>query len=82
MLQKRVVMLWRATSVVAPNYDAGETSGWPTYVRKIAVTYRSLPVTQRSTAIALGSNYGEADAVDHFGHAYRSLTAHGVRNTN
>lgn len=55
------------TPIVAVNYDAGETVGWPAYVREIAAVYRSLPAAQRSSAIVLGSNYGEAGAVQHFG---------------
>ncbi|HEY7486185.1 MAG TPA: glycosyltransferase family 39 protein [Streptosporangiaceae bacterium] len=68
------------TSVVDLNYDAGETIGWPTYVRQIAAVYASLPAAQRSSAIVLGSNYGEAGAVDHFGRAYGLPYAYGVHN--
>ena len=57
------------TSIVALNYDAGETVGWPAYVREIAAVDRSLPAAQRSSAIVLGSNYGEAGAVEHYGPA-------------
>ncbi len=57
------------TSVVALNYDAGETVGWPAYVREIGGVYRSLPAARRSSAIVLGSNYGEAGAVAHYGPA-------------
>ncbi|MGO8958048.1 MAG: glycosyltransferase family 39 protein [Streptosporangiaceae bacterium] len=57
------------TPVVALNYDAGETVGWPAFVSEIAAAYRSLPPGQRSSAIVLASNYGEAGAVDHFGPA-------------
>jgi hypothetical protein len=68
------------TPVVALNYDAGETIGWPAYVRQIAAVYRSLPAAQRSTAIVLGSNYGESGAVDHFGRADGLPAAYGVQN--
>ena len=57
------------TPIVALNYDAGETIGWPAFVRDIATAYRSLPPAQRSATIVLASNYGEAGAVDHFGPA-------------
>jgi hypothetical protein len=53
-----------STPIVALNYDAGETIGWPAYVRQIAVMCRSLPTAQRAKTIVLGSNYGEAGAVD------------------
>ncbi len=68
------------TPIVALNYDAGETIGWPAYVRQIAAVYRSLPTAQRSAAIVLGSNYGEAGAVDHFGRADGLPAAYGVQN--
>ena len=57
------------TGIVALNYDAGETIGWPAYVREIAGVYRSLPPAQRASAIVLASNYGEAGAVLRFGPA-------------
>ena len=55
--------------VVALNYDAGETIGWPAFVREIAAVDRSLPASQRPSATVLASNYGEAGAVDRFGPA-------------
>jgi hypothetical protein len=55
------------TPIVALNYDAGETIGWPAFVQEIAAVYRSLPPVQRSATVVLASNYGEAGAVDHFG---------------
>jgi len=57
------------TPIVALNYDAGETIGWPAFVAEIGAVYRSLPARQRATAIVLTSNYGEAGAVDRFGRA-------------
>jgi 4-amino-4-deoxy-L-arabinose transferase-like glycosyltransferase len=57
------------TPIVALNYDAGETIGWPVFVREIAVVYKSLPLTQRTAATVLTSNYGEAGAVDYYGPA-------------
>jgi hypothetical protein len=55
------------TPVVKLNYDAGETVGWPTYVREIANVYAALPAGQRRDAIVLASNYGEAGAVARYG---------------
>ena len=49
--------------VVAINYDAGETVGWPQFVRQVAEAHRSLPA---GTAIVTG-NYGEAGAIDRYG---------------
>jgi 4-amino-4-deoxy-L-arabinose transferase-like glycosyltransferase len=57
------------TPIVALNYDAGETIGWPTFVHEIASAYRSLPPSQRASTTVLASNYGEAGAVDRFGPA-------------
>jgi 4-amino-4-deoxy-L-arabinose transferase-like glycosyltransferase len=57
------------TPIVALNYDAGETVGWPAFVGQIATAYRSLPPVQRAHAIVLTINYGEAGAVDRFGPA-------------
>jgi len=57
------------TSIVKLNYDAGETIGWPAFVQEIATAYRSIPAAQRTSAIVLASNYGEAGAVDRFGPA-------------
>ncbi len=68
------------TPVVAANYDAGETLAWPVFVRQIAAVYRSLPAARRSTAIVLGSNYGESGAVDQFGAADGLPPAYGVQN--
>jgi 4-amino-4-deoxy-L-arabinose transferase-like glycosyltransferase len=58
------------TSIVALNYDAGETVGWPTYVAQIAAVYRRLPAAQRAACAVLASNYGEAGAVDRYGPAW------------
>src|SRR6185437_4368610 len=70
----------RHTPVVALNYDAGETIGWPDYVREVAAVYQALPPAQRSSAIVLGSNYGEAGAVNRFGRADGLPAAYGVQN--
>lgn len=68
------------TPIVALNYDAGETIGWPTYVAEVASVYRSLPLTQRAGTIILGSNYGETAAVDRYRGPNRLPTAYGVHN--
>jgi hypothetical protein len=65
-----------AGPVVAVNYDAGETIGWPRYVDQIATAYRGLP---KGTAI-LTENYGEAGAVDRYGPAHRLPKAHSGHN--
>jgi hypothetical protein len=49
--------------VVAVNYDAGETIGWPEVTRQVATAYDALPA---GTAIVT-SNYGQAGAIDRYG---------------
>jgi hypothetical protein len=51
--------------LVAVNYDAGETIGWPQLVRQVAGAHRNLP---GGTAILTG-NYGQAGAIDRYGPA-------------
>lgn len=51
--------------VVAVNYDAGETVGWPQLVGQVAAVHRTLP---EGTAILTG-NYGQAGAIDRYGPA-------------
>ena len=44
--------------------DASETVGWPAFVQEIAHVYHSLPAAQRSSAVVVASNYGEAGGAD------------------
>jgi 4-amino-4-deoxy-L-arabinose transferase-like glycosyltransferase len=44
--------------------------GWPALVAQTARAWRSLPAAQRSRAVILAENYGEAGALAHFGPAY------------
>lgn len=55
------------TPQAAVNYDAGETVGWPELAGTVADVYRSLPVSQRATAVILAGNYGQAGAIDRYG---------------
>jgi 4-amino-4-deoxy-L-arabinose transferase-like glycosyltransferase len=59
--------LLHATPVVAINYDAGETVGWPRFAAEIAAVYRELPDDDRARAVLLTRNYGEAGALDRYG---------------
>ncbi|NNH69548.1 glycosyltransferase family 39 protein [Nocardia uniformis] len=62
--------------VLAVNYDAGETIGWPDYVRQIAeVRSEVAPDAELLTA-----NYGEAAAIEHFGTQYGLPTPHSGHN--
>ncbi|HEY8302400.1 MAG TPA: glycosyltransferase family 39 protein [Jatrophihabitans sp.] len=51
------------TPVTAINYDAGEQVGWPTFAHVVAQVRAGLPATERSHAIVLAANYGEAGAL-------------------
>jgi len=44
--------------------------GWPAMVATVARVYHRLPPSERAQACVVGSNYGEAGAVDAFGPAY------------
>ena len=68
------------TPIVSVNYDAGETVAWPTFVAEIAAAYRQLPTADRATAVIVGSNYGEAGAVDRYGGRAGLPHAYGVHN--
>ena len=49
------------------NYDLGEQIGWPALAREIGEAWRTLPETQRTHAMILTSNYGEAGAIERYG---------------
>jgi Dolichyl-phosphate-mannose-protein mannosyltransferase len=53
----------------AVNYDAGETVGWPQLTATVAAVYNGLPAQDRSAAVILASNYGQAGAIAHYGPA-------------
>ncbi|MGS2615772.1 glycosyltransferase family 39 protein [Micromonospora sp. LZ34] len=60
--------------VVAVNYDAGETIGWPAFADSLATVHRGLPAEERARAVVFTGNYGEAGAVARYGPA-RGLPA-------
>ncbi|MDG4810089.1 glycosyltransferase family 39 protein [Micromonospora sp. WMMD1120] len=55
--------------VVDVNYDAGETIGWPAFADSVAAVHRGLPPPERSRAVVLTANYGEAGALARYGPA-------------
>lgn len=57
----------RDTPQAALNYDSGETVGWQELTATVARVYASLPPAERSTAVLLTGNYGEAGALDKYG---------------
>jgi 4-amino-4-deoxy-L-arabinose transferase-like glycosyltransferase len=48
--------------------DYADMVGWPELVQQTAQVYRSLPADQRANTMIVTSNYGEAGAVDYYGH--------------
>jgi 4-amino-4-deoxy-L-arabinose transferase-like glycosyltransferase len=70
----------RYTPIVALNYDAGETIGWPAFVHEIGAAYAMVAPARRASTIVLASNYGEAGAVDRFGRPDGLPAAYGVHN--
>ncbi len=52
-----------ATPIVALNYDAGETVGWPRFAATMSGAFATIPAAQRTRAIVLTENYGEAGAL-------------------
>ncbi|MFF2085916.1 ArnT family glycosyltransferase [Nocardia sp. NPDC058176] len=59
--------------VLAVNYDAGETIGWPRYVEQIAAAHPP-------GAAILTANYGEAGAIERYGAEYGLPTPHSGHN--
>ena len=55
------------TPIVAINYDAGETVGWPRFVAQVANAWGSLPPGERATGVIVGSNYGNTSAINRYG---------------
>ena len=50
--------------VVAVNYDAGETVGWPLFAATVGDAYATLPAADHPVVIT--GNYGEAGAIERF----------------
>ena len=47
--------------------EIGEQVGWPDLVHQVARVWHRVPPAQRSSAIILTTNYGEAGAIERFG---------------
>jgi hypothetical protein len=54
-------------AILAANYDAGETIGWPAFADSVASVHRSLPPDEQARAVILTRNYGEAGALARYG---------------
>jgi 4-amino-4-deoxy-L-arabinose transferase-like glycosyltransferase len=55
--------LWQARK------DYADMFGWPELAQQTAEVYGSLPADQKTNAMILAQNYGEAGAIDHYGGA-------------
>ncbi len=56
----------RYTPIPAVNLLAADSVGWPAYARQIRQAYDALSATERTGAVVITSNYGEAGAVTAF----------------
>ncbi|TMD85025.1 MAG: hypothetical protein E6I78_09400 [Chloroflexi bacterium] len=54
--------VWKARKDFADMY------GWPDLVQQVTRVYQQLPLRDRSAVMILASNYGEAGALDFYGH--------------
>jgi len=69
-----------ATPVLAVNYDAGETVGWPRFAEQVEAVRAGIPAGER--VAVLTANYGQAGAIDRFapelGPAYSGHNSYGT----
>ncbi|MFI9509563.1 hypothetical protein [Nocardia sp. NPDC052566] len=63
--------------VLAVNYDAGETVGWPEFAREIGEVRAKLG----ADVAILTANYGEAGAIERYGAPYNLPTPHSGHNS-
>ncbi len=63
------------------NPEMGEQVGWPDLAREVAHVWRTIPASERSTAIVLSANYGEAGALERFGPSLRLPQPYSGHNT-
>ena len=54
--------IWKARKDYADMY------GWPDLVEQVTTVYQRLPLSDRGSVMILASNYGEAGALDFYGH--------------
>ncbi|GAA5086584.1 glycosyltransferase family 39 protein [Nocardia iowensis] len=71
------VSMLKDTPVLAVNYDAGETIGWPEFTRQVGEARARLG---RDVTI-LTANYGEAAAIERFGAPYDLPKPHSGHNS-
>lgn len=70
------VAVLKDAPVLAINYDAGETIGWPELVRQVGAVRAGMG----DDIAVLTANYGEAGAIERFGDPYRLPAPHSGHN--
>ena len=68
-LSRKTMQTERMRTSTLPE-DYADMHGWPELAATVAQVYESLPPAQRAQAAIVGSNYGEAAAIDFFGAPY------------
>jgi Dolichyl-phosphate-mannose-protein mannosyltransferase len=53
--------------IMAVNPDQGETVGWPRFIDTVSAAWHFIPAVERSHAVIVTENYGEAAAIDVLG---------------
>ncbi|WP_280433515.1 glycosyltransferase family 39 protein [Nocardia brasiliensis] len=71
------VSVLKDTPVLAVNYDAGETIGWPEFVRQVG----GVRAGMGDDVAVLTANYGEAGAIERFGAPYHLPVPHSGHNS-
>jgi 4-amino-4-deoxy-L-arabinose transferase-like glycosyltransferase len=61
--------IWKARKDFADMY------GWPDLVDQVTTVYQRLPLSDRSSVMILASNYGEAGALDLYGHGLPTVVS-------
>jgi hypothetical protein len=59
-----------STPVPAINQLVRDSVGWPVYGRQVAEACETLSPSDRTRAVIVTSNYGEAGAISRYGHQY------------
>ncbi|MFI7002539.1 hypothetical protein [Nocardia sp. NPDC050175] len=71
------ISMLKDSPVLAINYDAGETIGWPEFTRQVGEVRARLG----SDVAILTDNYGEAGAIERFGAPYNLPKPHSGHNS-
>ena len=61
--------IWKARK------DFADMVGWPDLVEKVTTVYQRLPLSDRGSVMILASNYGEAGALDFYGHGLPTVVS-------